>query len=325
MRPRRLRTGVVVQGGLGVHEREQPRNRLNPYQRPYRALVVNSRVVGEEGQVRGLSVECDVVLPRMRANFMIYNVPVAQNQHGVNNLHDLWVPRPTTRVIGDDTATLNLQRTHSRRGTFIAAGTPLGNCDGDMVLLDFIEGNADYPIITHALPHERSNRVVRAGEGWREGESDTRGNPRRDELYTHHYGAEIRVNEQGDVLIDTVGAYSAPSTEDASVSSGQVRFRVKDSQRFTVSIGDDEDVLEVWKSGGQLRIDLGEGAGERLVLGDSFKTFLNNFFAVSFDAHTHSGGTIGGLTGPPGAAFIAPTRQDMGDSLLSDLAKTKKT
>jgi hypothetical protein len=314
----------VVQGGLGVHPRGELRNPLASQLRPFRGLVINTRVVGEEGQVRGYTVECDVVL--VRTNFTLYNVPVMQRQHGVNNVHDLWVPRQSTRVIGDDAATLNLQRQHSRRGTRVGPATPLGDCDGDMVLLDFIEANPDYPIIIGALVHERTNRIVRAGDGWREGEVETRGNPRRDELYTHHYGAEIRINEQGDVLIDSVGAYEDTSTEDASVSSGQVRIRVKDSQKFTVAIGDDEDVLEVWKDGAQLRIDLGEGATERLVLGDSFMSFLNNFFTSIFDNHTHLGVTTGpGTSGIPSPTFVSPTRQNMSAALLSDVAKTKKT
>ncbi len=336
--PRRLRNGVIAEGGLDLRERGTRRSLLRPEDRPFRAVVVESRVVDEEGNVRGLSVECDVIL--VRTQIAIQNVPVLQRQHGVNNVHDLWVPRGTTRIVGDNEASLNLQRTHSRRGAFIGPGTPLGDVDGDHVLVDFIEGNQDYPIIVGALPHERSNRIVRTGDGWREGDSSTRGHPRRDEFYVHHYGAELRVNEQGDVLIDTVGAYTDPATEDAGAASGQVRIRVKDGQRLTVAIGDDEDTFEVWKDGGQLRIDLGEGAAERLVLGDSFRNFINAFFADTFDKHTHepgafvAGGTaVTGVSGPPTSAATVPpvpptqhfTGTQMSEDVLSDLAKTKKT
>ncbi|HET6416667.1 MAG TPA: hypothetical protein VFG22_10270 [Polyangiales bacterium] len=332
-RPQKLRGGTVIQSGIDLRARQHS---LDPKKRPFRALVLATRVVGEEGNLRNLSAECDLLL--VRTNIQIMNVPVAQRQHGVNNVHDLWIPRASTRVLetneGIPVATsseeLNFQSTHTRRGGELPVPTSLGRADGDMVLLDFIEGDIAWPIITHALTHERTNRVVRTGDGWREGSATERGNPKRDELYTHHYGAELRINELGDLLIDTVGAYSDPATEDESVSSGQVRIRVKDSQKLTVAMGDDEDVLEVWKDGSQLRIDLGEGADEKLVLGDTFKSYLdaelakvNNFWSLLYNAHTHTV-PMGGSSGPP-ASLQTETLSTMPDSALSDLAKTKKT
>jgi hypothetical protein len=333
-RPVQLRNGPVIQSGLSAQNRyRRDTSLLDPTKRPFRALVVNSRVVGEEGQVRNLSVECDVLL--VRTQILIQNVPVAQKQHGVNNVHDLWVPRPTTRHLDD--GELNLDRQLSRRGTANPVPpTPLDQCDGDMVLLDFIEGDIAWPIITHALTHERSNRILRAGVGWREGSVEERGNPRRDEFYVHHYGCEVRVNEQGELLIDTVGAYDDPATEDASSTSiGQVRVRVKEGQRFTIAIGDDEDVFEVFKDGAQLRIDLGEAADQRLVLGDdqvsALKAFVGNGTALGGGLSgwaelvkagiTAGGGTLDNTT------FYADiiTLRNALDAALSDLAKTKKT
>lgn len=328
-RPQRIMGGVVVQSGVDLRPRSM-RPILEPSMRPFRAVVVSTRVVGEDGNLRGVSVECDVLL--VRYQYAIRNVPVLQRQHGINNVHDLWIPRPSTRVVSGDTSQpLNLDRTHSRRGTEVGAGTPFADADGDMVLVDFIESNPDYPIVIGALAHERSNRVVRTGDGWREGESDTRGNPRRDEYYTHHYGSELRINEQGDVLIDTVGAYSDPATEDASGAGGQVRVRVKDGERLTIAIGDDEDVLEVYKDGSQLKVDIGEGADEQLVLGnrlsdfirDEIATKVNNFIGT-FNGHIHSGGTIMGNTGAPSTTF-ADTIANLPADALSDLARTKRS
>lgn len=303
-RPIPLRNGAVVQSGIGARDRYDRMSLLDPARRPFRALVTASRVIGETGQLRNLSVECDVIL--VRTQLSILNVPVAQKQHGVNNVHDLWVPRATTRTF--DGRPLNLNRQVSRRGTPIGPPTPFDQCDGDMVLLDFIEGDIAWPIITHAVTHERTNRLLKKGAGWREGQTDERGSPRADEYYTHHYGAELRINEQGDVLVDTAAAYSDPVTEVSVPGIGQVRIRVKDTSRFTVAMGDDEDVLEVYKDGTQLRIDLGEGAAERLVLGDSFLTLFNQ--------HSHPTGT-----GPSGV----PTQQMSAATHLSDLAKTKQT
>lgn len=329
--PRRIRGGVVAQAGIDLRPRGTRRSVLRPAERPFRAVVVASRVVGEDGNVRGLCVECDVIL--VRTQLAIQNVPVLQRQHGVNNVHDLWVPRPTTRNVSDPNQPVNLSRTHSRRGTPIGPGTALGDLDGDMVLVDFIEANQDYPIIIGALTHERTNRVLRTGVGWREGESDTRGNPRRDEFYVHHMGCELRINDRGELLIDSVGAYSDGSTEDASDTGyGQVRIRVKNGQRFTVAIGNDEDVLEVWKDGAQLRVDLGEGADQRIPLGDDYTNAIKSFFddvPNGFLAWIElvrtgiiaGGGSLDNTT----IVAAATTLKTALMNALSDLAKTKKT
>jgi len=320
----------VVQAGLDVRPRiEVPR--FDPRDRPFRAVVLESRVVGDEENLRGLSVECDVLL--VRSGIVIRGAQVLQRNHGVNNAHGLWIPKATTRDAVEPSHPLNLARTHSRRGTPVGEITPLGNVDGDQVLVDFIEGVVDYPVIIGALTHEQTNRLIETGDGWREGASDTRGAPRAGEFYVHHQGAEVRVNEQGDVLIDTVGAYEDGATEDASDTGyGQVRVRVKEGQRFTVAMGDDDDVLEVWKDGAQLRIDLGEGAAERLVLGDSFRDFVNNQVKTYVDGHTHGPGgfqvTLPGpstvnVTGVSGAPLTS--MPSMAETLLSDLAKTKRS
>lgn len=313
MKPVRLRTGVVIQGGIGARTR-QP-SPVAPTKPPFRAVVVATRQIDEAGNVRQLSVECDVIL--VRTNLRLNSVPVLQRQHGVNNADALWIPRPTTRNVLDPSEPLNFAGAYSRRGTYRGKVTSLGNVDGDHVLVDFIEGNPEWPIIVGALPHEQSNRLVRTGAGWREGESETRGNPRPDERYVHHHGAEYRINERGDVLIDTVGAYQDPTTEDASAEGGQVRIRVKDGERFTVAMGDDVDVIEVYLEDGQVRIDLGEGADERVVLGDGFRAFLNGFLE-KYRNHTHPTGV--GPSGVPSGLV-----EDMGEDLLSDLAKVRKS
>ena len=65
----------------------------------------------------------------------------------------------------------------------------------------------------------------------------------------------------------------------------------------------------------------GEEATEPLVLGESFKGFLNGFIA-KFNTHKHFNGTaVDGSTGNPVAASIASS---MGDDLLSDVAFTRK-
>lgn len=331
-RPQLLRNGVIVQSGIDLRPRHQRAHLLSPTKRPYRAVVVNTRVSGEDGHLRGLGVECDVVL--IHSQIAIQNVPVLQRQHGVNNVHDLWTPRQSTRIVGEDGQPLNTDRVLSRRGTYNAPASPLGSLDGDQVLVDFIEGNQDYPIIIGALYHEQTNRTLTPGGGWREGSTEERGSPKRDEYYLHHYGAEVRINEQGDLLIDTVGAYSDPATEDAAAASGQVRIRVKEGQRLTVAMGDDEDVLEVYKDGAQVRVDLGEGADQRIPLGDDWynamSTFLTAFstFAGAIAVAPVNLGTPAVQLDPASLTAIqnaATTLDTALSAALSDLARTKKT
>lgn len=320
----------MLQGGLDYAPRGQ-RPALDAPVGPMRAVVLATRVDGDADHVRGLGVECDVLL--VRSNITIAGVPVLQRNYGVNNAQ-LWQPRPTTRTIDAAAPPLNVSGSTADSG-FAGPVSSLGSLDGDHVLVDFLEGNKDFPIIIGALPHERSNRATVAGSGWVEGSAAERGTAYLDEHYVHHAGAEIRVNAGGDVLIDTVGAYDDPTTEDASAQTGQVRVRVKDSQRFTLAMGDDEDVLEVWKDGGQLRIDLGESADQRLVLGDDQVTALKALIDA-LDAFTQTIATA--APAPPNAALtvaavlaaqqvLKPQLEQAKTALeqaLSEVAKTKR-
>lgn len=310
-RTQRTRGGGVVQAGLDYRtaEHRQAGQVYGIYRGvvletfvPQHALEVDEEPVEEN--FRRFQVECTVLL--VKTNLYLRQVPVRQPFYGVNNAQT-WVPRPTTRGISG-AQPLNFNR-QSNRGQFIDAVISLDDIDGDLVTVEFMEGDPDFPVITGALNHERSNRLVRVGKGWVEGEGpDRRARPEQDEYFLHHQGCELRINADGELLIDTVGAYTDITSEDSSTAKGDVRVRVKDTQKLTIAMGDDEDVLEVWKDGTQLRIDLGEGATERIVLGDAFLTLYNN--------HTHPTGV-----GPSGT----PVVQMQANLHLSEVAKTKQS
>jgi hypothetical protein len=280
-------------------------------------------------------VLCDVIL--VASQISLQRVQVEQRL-GVNHAQ-LWIPRPTTRRISTGDG-VQLQR-RSTRGTVEAVEpTPFDDMDGDVVLVDFIEGDLDFPIIRGAMEHEQTLRSVIEGSGWQESEGGSeRGTAHKDESYRRWAGVEERINAAGDYLLDTVGATDDLREEDpSSGDGGQIRFRLKDSKRFTVEM-DGEDVLEVFVDGGQARIDLGEAATQRLVLGDDFRTFLNDWLSNIFEGHMHLAGT--NLTAPSGGGAVtgqtgtvAPTTippdgtnflgNEMSEDLLSDLARTKK-
>lgn len=304
-KPQKTSGGVVLPSGLdGKGAGYTPP--LEPRRGPYRAVVINTYVSDDEANTRRKKfVTCDVII--VRTGVPMSRVPVEQRNFGVNNVHQLWVPRPSTRVISTNEA-LNL-RSVGATGKLEGRGTAYDDLDGDQVLVDFVEGDIDYPVVRGALQHQRSNRQV-------VNSTSDRGKASKDEYYTHHQGTEVRIDKDGNVLFDTVGAYS--DLVDETGSGGDFRVRMKDSKTYVIEM-DGTDVLEVYQDGsGQVRVDLGEGAGERLVLGDSFRTFLNNFLNLVFNLHTH---TIpyGGSTGTPN-----PTASEMPETNLSELAKTKR-
>ena len=283
MKPVKLQGGAVLPGGLGVSAHKPPTGGFHPGGTVYRALVTATKT-REDQDRQTIDVACDLIL--VASGFSLADVPVVQTAQGLHNA-SLWVPRAATRTL--DGSPLNLTGAWTPAGSFTGTTmTALNNTDGDLVLVSFVEGDRDLPVIVGALPHPQTARVTVAGAGWAEGNAGVeRGTPQLQESYQRHGGTEIRINEGGDLLIDTVGATSAPD-EAPSNNSGQVRIRVKDSQRFTVEL-DGEDVFEVWKDGTTVRIDLGEGATEPVVLGEKLKTWLLS--------HKHP--TAMGLSGPP--------------------------
>lgn len=311
MRNRTLyrRDGGVLQAGLDFKERPTS-GLLRPSGGPLRAIVINTYVSSDIDNLRSYRVECDVII--VRTGLTVKRAIVAQANHGVNNLHGLWVPKPCTRNIV--TSEPMSFRGMAASGAPATPATPYSDLDGDHVLVEFIESDVDKPVITRALPHSRTKRIIVGANGdpvqssgWDEtNASTTRGVPARDEYYLAHQGSEIRVNAHGDVLVDTVGATDDAATEAPSTSHGQVRVRVKSSQRFTVEM-DGVDVLEVFKQGAQVRIDLGEGATERVVLGDAFMSLFNS--------HQHPTSM-----GPSGT----PIQQMTAAQHLSNLAKVKQ-
>jgi len=119
--------------------------------------------------------------------------------------------------------------------------------------------------------------------------------------------SRLEIDHGGDYTIDTTEALG-----------GDVYVKLSDGRGFSVEI-DGTTVFEVTASQGSVRIDLGGGSGERLVLGDALKTLLNDFFQTKYDLHTHP--TAMGPTGPPLPLF---TGAQMGDDQLSGVARTKK-
>lgn len=289
----RLRSGAIVQAGLNATPRDYF-NRLVPRLAPYRAVVLRSFVadsLDRQSSRRRAKVLCDVIL--VAAQIQLQRVQVEQRL-GVNN-GQIWVPRPSTRRISTG-GPVELQ-SRSPRGTREGEPTPYDDLDGDMVLVDFIEGDLDYPIIRGSMEHERTLRDVIEGDGWAEGGAGSeRGSAQKNEQYSRYAGTEVRLNAQGDYLIDTVGATDDNIEEVVPATGGQIRMRLKDGQKFTVE-ANGEDVLEVFKEAGVVHVDLGEGATDFIIKGTAFKAL--------YDSHTHPE-SAGGTTGVPVVSMDVP-------------------
>lgn len=287
-------TGRTIKSGLNLYE-EGRQDSWTPRGTIYRAVVLRTFATDDsvrtEGQrkdsTRLQDVECDILL----TSSLVHKprVPVMQRNHGVSDAA-LWVPRPSTRVVSTATA-LNLTRV-SRRGTLESLPPNLADLDGDQVLVQFIEGDPEKPIIVGAESHPRTKRLVIDGSGWTPGTGDPdgqRGTPELNERYERYRGTEIRINDAGDMLWDTVGANPVdPDTEVANpLTGGEMRFRIKgpssgivESQHFVVEI-DGTDILDMFETiAGLAQIQL-VGGSEQFIRGTTHAANLSTLMSAT--------------------------------------------
>ncbi len=194
-----------MKGGNGVHYPAslnlKPKGKSRRRQRfgIHRAVVVNTTATDVEG-VTGprKAVVCDITY--LRSLQPKLGVPVALGL-GVND-GEAWSPKPTTATLSG--ADLTLPRVFGKRGSREGEATPADDYNGDIVLVQFIEGDPEFPMITGRMTHEESNRLPVDGPGW---DADLpsspatgllkRGIPAIRELYRRFAGTEQRINETG--------------------------------------------------------------------------------------------------------------------------------
>lgn len=233
-----LHNGRTVKSGLSM----EPRERQRLTSGLYRAVVLRTRAVDDSERLEEHphAIECDVLL--MKSLVELRHVRVVQQSHGVHD-GSLWVPRPSTRALSGGALSLNAR---SARGALEPFPTALDDLDGDVVLVQFVEHDSEYPLITGALPHSKTKRLVVKGSGWNPALLGTdRGKPNLSEHYFRYRGVEVRINDRGDVLLDTQGAYDrlGDILEVPGPVGGQVRLRLKGTEKFVIEVNG-QDAME---------------------------------------------------------------------------------
>ena len=103
----------------------------------------------------GSGIYCDLWVFEHGFAGPLHCVPVMSRHHGVADV-EIWKPRPATIVVGKGTSP-ELERTKE-------AGEPLHNCNGDVVLVQFMGNDIFKPVIVGALPHPEATIVATSSD-----------------------------------------------------------------------------------------------------------------------------------------------------------------
>lgn len=239
-----------------------------------------------------------------------------QPSHGVVDAAP-WIPRPTSQNLKTQLP-LNITLL-TESGQFADVVTRPSEMDGDHVLIEFLDGgDPDFPCIVGAWSHRATKRKITNGSGWSESD-DKRGEPQSRERYLRHGGTEVRINETGDVLVNTEGANPTDlSTETPTpIVGGNVRVKTKAGTSLTIETAG-EDLLTIENVGGVPVVKVGGTAFDFAALASLVGAELSKIKAAVDAAVlvTPSGGPDGGtakftamqtaLTGFP--ASVAATK-----------------
>jgi hypothetical protein len=216
---------------------------------------------------------------------------VSQNHGGIHS-GKVWKPRAATMDITGSPMDLN-------------KGTNPANLDGDHVIVEFLDGNFNQPIITGALPHPQAdlgNEQKDAGHRMRLKKTD--GDP---DFWKHH-GAFYGVSDDGDFVVDLTEAWAGGDLQSdgkepavaGDGTTGNYKVRLPAGASFTIELDTGENLKLELKDGGA-KFTLGDGAVS-IAIADYLQTLYGNFKTI-YDVSSHPTGT--GPSGPPTVAAPA--------------------
>lgn len=225
-----------------------------------------------------VAVYCDVLTyPKY---LFIPRALVSQDRGGMHSGR-IWKPRAAT--IDQSGNPINLNQ-----------GTNPANLDGDHVLLQFINGNTNQPVIMRSVPHPSAdvgNGQKDAGHRLKLKVAD--GDP---DFWKHH-GTFYGVSTDGDFVIDTTEAYAGESLEnDASEpanpgdgTAGNYRVRLPAGAQVIFEL-DSGALITLEEKDGDAKLTLGDGAISA-VLGEELQSWWDTVLKPKFDAldtHVHT-------------------------------------
>lgn len=288
---------------------------VEPFFGVLRAVVVavyyadDTNAPGPHG---GRQPVCDLVT-LSDSRFPLYGVPILQHGSAITN-GSAWVPQPCRANLDGGPVEV-----------VPAAQTPapsLDALDGDRVLVTFVDGKLDSPVIIGTVPHPRTLRPHRsagaalpAGGG-----ADYAADPAPDglERWVGHQGTVARIDRAGNALLDTTSAGTANDGESVDAEgAGHLDVNIAPGASVVLRFGGRAEFhLRVQGEGDGQRVvlDVGKGADQRVVLGDRLMAL--------FDLHQHT--TFYGQTGPVTPATSMSTAQaDGARAALSDRVKVR--
>lgn len=282
--------GTVPQAGI-ERRAYRPRGTADPGLA--RAVVLTTYYADAEdarqARSRPRQVLCDVWLMR---GGRLPGVPVLQHGSAVTNA-SLWVPQATTRnLVSGEPLTL------TNAGEGAPPATSPEDLDGEQVLVGWIDGHADRPIVLGSLTHTRgaypqNGAVAVAPPTVTPGEAaELPKGPDGNERWVAHQGTVARIDRNGNVRIDAAGAGIGNDGETdvrgEGETSGHVDLNLGAGAELVIRSGGVPVVRIKARPNGQVEVDLGVDPSERGVLGDRF--------AALFDGHRHLDAL--GTTGP---------------------------
>lgn len=169
--------------------------------------------------------------------------------------------------------------------------TPRHECTGDRVLVGFVNGNPNRPVIVGVLSHA-SSRINKAKQPMKDITGKVTLSKKGERFRrTRHRGTEMVMNDNGDV---TVNFAKRPDKDGKDKD---------DKKKLTINIGDLTIVVDNTSSPTKATFKLKDGndimsldkehfklgaADEPMVLGNVLATLLDKFIGA-YNAHTHTG------------------------------------
>jgi hypothetical protein len=200
-RPRRVGAGTLLQSG--IPKRRPSANPASAYGVLLKGVVTATYVVDHENHpfaetagAEPAAIYCDVLTYGRRWLFF-RNCLVSQDRGAMHNGR-IWKPRATSMTVTGDAVDLD-------------KGTNPAGMDGDHVLLGFIDGNFNQPIILCGLPHPAADvGNEEKTEGHRLKLKLDDGDP---DFWKHH-GSYFGINNDGNFIVDTTFANDGTLQDD---------------------------------------------------------------------------------------------------------------